>query len=172
MLKHLLALWLNFVQITTDYNFAESCSECYALQQFSAGDQVYTCAIAQQPTNASVALCDVVVQPGVQFTIANLFICHSLILSQNGKTCNPFLLCFACTVQFFSDQMLLCNADLVIKFMYSRKRSQFFHEYQEVTAEWKCIITFCVVLNKEKSSILINFFSWHVSFEGCSIAYA
>jgi len=37
-----------FVQITTDYNSADSCSECFALEQYNAGDQVCTHAIAPQ----------------------------------------------------------------------------------------------------------------------------
>jgi len=32
----------NYVQITTDYNDAKNCSECFALQQFSAGEEVFT----------------------------------------------------------------------------------------------------------------------------------
>jgi len=30
------------LQITTDFSDLKGCSECFALQQFSAGDQVYT----------------------------------------------------------------------------------------------------------------------------------
>jgi len=32
---------LNYVQITTDYSDSKKCSECFALQQFNAGDEVF-----------------------------------------------------------------------------------------------------------------------------------
>ena len=50
---------MNCAQITTDYNFAENCSDSYALQEYNAGDEV--------DVMLSLASHDCVSEPGARF---------------------------------------------------------------------------------------------------------